>query len=110
MEGKTKTKDLVTESFQMKSYFKDKSLSRTRELFRLRTNMNELKGNFKGDMRNGGGSLFVACGKVEEVNSHVIKCGEYEDLRRDKDLNSDMDLVDFFREVMRRREKKMNRI
>ena len=61
-------------------------------------------------MRNGGGSLCVACGQEEEVNSHVIKCGEYKDLRRDKDLNSDMDLVDYFREVMRRREKTMNRI
>ena len=111
MEGKTKTKELVTESFQIKSYFKDKSLSRTRELFRIRTNMNELKGNFKGNTKNvTGGSMCVACGLEDEVNSHVMKCEEYSDLRRDKDLRDNMDLVNYFREVMRRRDKKMNRI
>ena len=111
MEGKTKTKDLVTESFQIKKYFKEKSLSRTRELFRIRTNMYELKGNFKGNVKKEpNGSMCVACGLDDEVNSHVMKCEEYADLRRDKDLSSNMDLVDYFREVMRRRDKKMNRI
>ena len=33
MKGKPKTKNLVTESFSLKSYFEEKSLGMTREIF-----------------------------------------------------------------------------
>ena len=56
------------------------------------------------------GSRCVACGLNDEVNSHVLKCEEYADLRCDKDMEDIMELVNYFREVMRRREKIMNRI
>ena len=105
MEGRTKTQDLVTESCSLKDYFREKSLARTREMFRIRTNMNDLKGNFKHDVRNvTGGILCVACGMKDEVNSHVMTCDKYQDLRMGKDLCKDVDLVEYFREVMARRE------
>ena len=105
MEGKTKTKNLVTESFSLKSYFNEKSLTKTREIFRIRTNMNELKGNFKNDTKNKhAGVMCVACGTEEEVNTHVMVCSHYEDLRQGLNFSKNEDLVRFFRGVKDRRE------
>ena len=105
MEGRTKTKDLVTESFSLKSYFKEKSLAMTREVFRIRTNMNELRGNFKHDKKyKNSGISCVACGTEEEVNTHVMVCKHYEDLRQGLDFSNNKDLVKFFKGVMSKRE------
>ena len=105
MEGKTKILDLVGDNCLLKQYFKEKSLSATREMFRIRTNMNELKGNFKHSKKNlKTGVLCVACGLEEEVNSHVLDCPMYVDLKQGKDFSENRDLVTFFREVMARRE------
>ena len=104
MEGKKKTKDLVTEDCKTQKYFKEKSLVTSREIFRIRTNMNEIRGNFKHDFRyKKSGVMCVACGGEEEVNSHVMVCPEYEDLRQGRDLANNNDLVYYFRKVMSRR-------
>ena len=67
--------------------------------------MNDLKGNFKHDVKNvSGGIACVACGLEIEVNSHVMSCNEYLDMRSGKDLDNDVDLVNYVREVMARRE------
>ena len=59
--------------------------------------MNPLKGNFKQMYRNSPGGVFcVACGEEEEVNSHVMICGDYADLRQGKDLKNNIDLVNYF--------------
>ena len=105
MEGKTKTKNLVTESFSLKPYFAEKSLEKIREIFRIKTNMNELKGNFKHDIKyKNVGVMCVACGAEEEVNSHVMVCADYQDLRQGLDFAINSDLVRFFKGVMSRRE------
>ena len=109
MEGKTKLQDLVTENCDLKDYFSEKSLSRAREMFRIRTHMNDLKGNFKHDVKNvAGGIACVACGAEDEVNSHVMTCHKYQDLRLGRDLDNNADLVNFFRDVMARRESIQN--
>ena len=67
--------------------------------------MNPLRGNFKHDKNSKAvGVLCVACGREEEVNSHVMTCSHYQDLRAGKDLSKNTELVQFFREVMTRRE------
>ena len=67
--------------------------------------MNELKGNFKNKYKNTpGGVTCMACGMEEEVNSHVMKCVKYADLRQGKDLSDNNDLVKYFRDVMSRRD------
>ena len=103
MNAKKKLSSILTESCNMKEYMKGTSLSNIRELFRIRTNMNELKGNFKG-IHKEEGVLCVACGEQEEVNTHVLVCEKYGDLRRDKNLAEGKDLVSYFREVMKRRD------
>ena len=106
MEGKSKVQDLVSENCSLKSYFTEKSLSAARDLFRIRTNMNKLKGNFKHDKRNPDVRC-VACGQAEEINSHVVDCAEYADLKVGKDLSINKDLALFFKDVMDRRDKIM---
>ena len=46
-------------------------------------------------------------GSMMEVDtqSHMLLCNEYGDLREDKDLSKDMDLVAYFRQVIKRRMK-----
>ena len=106
MEGRTKVQDLVSDNLLLKDYFKEKSLTATREMFRIRTNMNELRGNFKNDKKFlSTGVLCVACGLKEEVNSHVMDCPFYMDLKQGRDFTKNMDLVNFFRDVMNRRDK-----
>ena len=67
--------------------------------------MNETRGNFKNDYKyKKTGVMCVACGKEEEVNSHVMVCPEYEDLRLGRDFSKNQDLVKYFRNFMTRRE------
>ena len=42
---KVKTKGLVDEGFKLNEYMKMKSVYDSRELFRIRTSMNEIRGN-----------------------------------------------------------------
>ena len=40
---------------------------------------------------------------MRDTQAHILSCPGYEDLREDKDLSSDKDLVGYFRLVMNRR-------
>ena len=44
--------------------------------------------------------MCLACGGEEEINSHVMVCSEYENLRQDRDLSNNNDLVYYFRKVI----------
>ena len=86
----------------LKEYLGNKALSYARELFRICTSMNKL--NFKGDgalTRNG--LECMACGYKEEVNTHMMVCPGYQDLKVRKDIKVDSNLVEYFRQVMDRR-------
>ena len=67
--------------------------------------MNELRGNFKHDVKyKNVGVSCVACGTEEEVNTHVMVCSHYEDLKQGLDFSNNKDIVKFFKGVMCRRE------
>ena len=56
--------------------------------------MNKLRGNFKHDLKHKNvGVSCVACGTEEEVNTHVMECKHYEDLRQGLDFSNNKDLV-----------------
>ena len=106
---KVKSEGLGNRALQCKRLLPKKSLAATREIFRIRTNMN-LKGNFKNDSKyKNDGVMCVACGLKEEVNTHGMVCSHNEDLRQRRDFSKNADLVQFFREVMSRREIISNR-
>ena len=46
----------------------------------------------------------MLCGTEEEVNTNVMVCKHYEDLRQGLDFSNNKDLVKFFKGVMSRRE------
>ena len=67
--------------------------------------MNELRGNFKHNLKYKNIGVFcVSCGTEEEVNTHVMECKHYEDLRQGLDISNKKDLVKFSKGVMSRRD------
>ena len=91
---------------QAKDYMKVKTLSDTRLIFRLRTEMLEVKDNMRN--RYKGNNVYCeACdSNTAESQLHVMACPGYAELRAGKDMSKDKDLVDYFREVMLLREKR----
>ena len=66
--------------------------------------MNKIFGKFKNDKSiNKFGTSCVTRGNSEETNTHIMECDRYAVLRVGRDLTHDQDLVEFFREMMRRR-------
>ena len=87
----------------LKEYINQRSLKDVRDTFRARTQLWEgIKGNFKNRFRNSDIQC-QGCKSVEDSQLHVLVSGAYGDLRVGKDLEKDSDMVDYFREVVRRR-------
>ena len=108
VDSKSKLEGIKNEDMKRKEYFKQKSLEDTRMLFRIRTRMVELKANFKNKPAfRKDGWLCEGCQREVETNCHVMSCQAYEQVRQGLDLDSDKDLVQFFKKVMKiRMEKK----
>ena len=61
--------------------------------------------NFKGNPRYAkNGWKCLEC-DTSDTQDHIVRCRSYQDIRIGKDLNSDKDLVDYFRAVIKMREK-----
>ena len=103
MAGKTKLERLANDDCLLKEYMNQKSLKDVRDTFRARTQLWEgIKGNFKNRFKNSDLQC-QGCKSMEDSQLHVLVCGAYGDLRVGKDLEKDSDMVDYFREVVRRR-------
>ena len=97
----SKLKEMSEGSFGMKDYIKDKVIENARLMFRIRSHMVDVKANFKGDPRYSRELwLCDGCQKTVETQTHVIFCPAYTKLREGRDLQSDKDLVNYFREVL----------
>ena len=106
--GKYKKLDKIVDNdpTQARDYMKVKTLYDTRLIFRLRTEMLDVKDNMRN--RNKGNNVYCeACdSNTAESQLHVMACPGYAELRAGKDMSKDKDLVDYFREVMLLREKR----
>ena len=92
------------EMFEAQPYISTLSLSEARTKFKLRSRMLEVKNNFKGEFKNK--SLECnSCERSFETQDHIMFCEAYEELRKNKDMNCDKDLVNYVRDVMIMREK-----
>ena len=111
MESLSKCSSIIDDDFKLQDYMLTNSFLDIREIFRIKTRMNKLKGNFPSDPKHkvDGGMACVGCGNIniKETNSHVTKCDAYADLLVGRDLACDSDLVGFFKAVMARRERKL---
>ena len=67
--------------------------------------MLDIKFNFKNDKLNAK-ELWKcdSCQSAIESQDHILWCPAYVDLREDKSLNNDNDLIVYFKEVMKIRE------
>ena len=89
-----------------KSYLKQKSLADSRLIFRMRTEMVDIKDNMRNKYKGPGVNCDACNMKVAESQVHVMACPGYENLRVGKDMMNDGDLVKYFREVLLIREKR----
>ena len=105
MVGKTKLESLLKDDCKTKEYMGLKSLKDVRDILCVRSNMLEgIKGNHKNmnrnkDMKCGG------CNMELDTQSHVLSCEAYRDLSEDKVLSSDEGMIEYFRQVIKRRRK-----
>ena len=97
---------LSEENCEMKEYFKSLNLPDARLQFALRSKMTKsVQMNFKGEpkyIRNGW--KCQDC-DIPDTQDHILRCPCYQQLRVGKILDSDKDLVQYFRKVIQIREK-----
>ena len=110
--------DLKKEHCELKSYMVNLNLHDARMRFKIRAQMTPtIQMNFKNDPAFKA-NLWTCSGcyprtkhtvteqtRTDDTQSHVLICDSYADLRKDKDLSDDKDLVDFFVAVISRRMK-----
>ena len=106
--------ELKAEKCEMKKYMTDLNLFNARLRFKIRAQMTPtIQMNFKNDPVFKA-NLWVCLGcdmrgkdKLAPVSqdsqTHVLSCAGYADLRKDKDLSDDKDLVEYFSAVIARR-------
>ena len=106
------------EHCELKSYMVNLNLHDARIRFKIRAQMTPtIQMNFKNDPAFKA-NLWTCSGcnprtkhtvteqtRTDDTQSHVLICDSYADLRKDKDLSDDKDLVDFFVAVISRRMK-----
>ena len=105
MKNMTKCKMIMEDDFKVQDYISMNNLHEGRECFRIKTAMNDLRGNFPNKVRKEDkGFMLCSCKMTRETSAHVMECSEYDDIREDLDLCKDQDLIMYFRRVMRRRQ------
>ena len=106
MSKLSKVEDIKDEIFELKGYLKEMTLQQTRMHFKIRTQMTNCKMNYSNDMKNRE-SLWrcESCQTNIDTQKHVLFCPAYKKLREGKSLENDMDVVNYFIEVMKIREK-----
>ena len=94
------------EQFCIKEYLKNMNLEDARVKFKLRTQMLNVKFNYK-HMPYNEKSLWKcdSCQTAIDTQSHIIWCPSYSKLRAGKDIKNDSDLIEYVKNVMKIREK-----
>ena len=101
--GKLEDINTDEEKFQAQPYLTNLTLDEARTKFKLRSKMLEVKENFKGKFK--ATTLNCdSCLSSYDTQDHILFCPAYSELRKDKDINSDKDLVDYVCKVMKLRE------
>ena len=102
-----KVKEFANEEFGQKTYFKHLSLAEARTKFKFRAKMTQyIKRNYRND-RAYTRDLWKcdSCRTMIDTQSHVLWCHSYKNLRMDKDLENDKDLVNYIQDVLKIRSK-----
>ena len=96
---------MVEEKFETKDYIKNMNVENARTKFQLRTEMLDVKFNYKHSPINVQ-SLWQcdSCQTNIETQSHIMWCPAYSELREGKDITNDNDLIEYVRKVLKIRE------
>ena len=94
------------EQFKAKEYLKIMITEDARTKFKLRTEMLNVKFNYK-HMPENEKTLWRcdSCKISIESQNHIMWCPAYSELRVGKDINNDNDLIEYVRNVLKIREK-----
>ena len=109
MKNYSKLKDgpMINENFAVKDYIKKMTVEDARVNFALRSSMYDVSFNYRSDPKNA--AELWRCDSCMsghiQTQSHILYCEAFADLRKDRDLNSDKDLVDYMKSVLIIREK-----
>ena len=89
------------EKCELKEYFTKLTVEDARLKFRLRTMMVEAKFNFK-NKKEYSNDLWVcdSCSTNIETQSHLLWCPAYQNLRENKSLDNDQDLINYIKKVL----------
>ena len=82
------------------------TLQQSRMQFKIRTQMTKCKMNYSSNMKNRE-SLWKcdSCQTNIDTQKHIMWCPAYKELREGKSLESDIDIAQYFRNVLKIREK-----
>ena len=102
--GKVKCDRLNRESYGKKVYLSLHKIKDVREMFKTRWGLLPFAGNYSNDRRFAKTNWRCRCGE-REVEGHLTRCPVYNDISSMfNNLNDDQQLVEFYREVLERRE------
>ena len=97
---------ISAEKFERKEYLDKLNLADARLRFSLRAKMTKtVQMNFKNDRKYKQNQWKCQDCQIPDTQDHIVRCPAYQQLRIDKDLNNDKDLVAYFRKVIKIREK-----
>ena len=97
---------MIDESFEIRNYIKELTVSEARTLFKHRFLMTQsVKMNFKND--NTYSRTLWKCDHCKKMDSesHLLWCDAYKSLRENKNLNNDKDLCQYLQDILRLRTK-----
>ena len=106
-EGKIKCTRVFEEKYGKKDYLKVKNVNEARQLFRTRFGLQPFAGNYSHDKRFYKTGWLCRCRDSRENESHLLSgnCEVYGEIREKYDnLNNDDNLVNFFNEILNKRE------
>ena len=102
----SKLETMKNETFEEKKYLTEMTMYDCRIHFMLRSRMFSCKMNFLNDPKFKADMWRCdSCEKCIDSQSHILYCPAYIQLREEKSLSSDQDIVDYFKEVLRIRTK-----
>ena len=102
-----KCQRIVAEDFGRKPYISKKNIFSVRQQYSTRFGLENFAGNYSNDRRFSSSEWLCRCEEAREEESHLTsgKCKVFGDLNeRLGDLHNDENLVQFFQEVLARRD------
>ena len=102
---KKKCDRIMEDTYGQKGYFQNQNIAEARTMFKTRTGLLPFAGNYSNSNRYKQTNWLCICKQNREEEHHIRTCLVYQDIREKfGSLDDDENLVQFFSEVLARRE------